>query len=218
MNVSRGRMIVTSPVSLNETLRYHNDVTGNRDARRRVLDATVELLREGGLRAASPAAVAERAGAGKMSLYRHFSSKDALVADALQDYIPAQLAALFGPPDSPEVGPRDRILAAFDRLAQCAETDDISACIYVITQIEVADRSHPVAAIARDYKQQVAQYLGAALRELDHPDPDGTASCISMLLDAAVMHAIITGGSQPIRDARHAVEQLIATPARTATN
>jgi AcrR family transcriptional regulator len=183
-------------------------VTGNRDARRRVLDATIELLREGGLRAASPAAVAERAGAGKMSLYRHFDTKDALVAEALDDYIPAQLATLFGAPDSPDLGPRDRILSAFDRLARCADTDDLSACVYVVTRVEVADPGHPVAAIARDYKQQVAQYLSAALRELGHPAPDSTASTISMLLDAAVMHAIITGSSQPIRDARSAVEHL----------
>ncbi len=184
-------------------------MTGNRDARRRVLEATIELLREGGLRSASPAAVAERAGAGKMSLYRHFDTKDALVTEALHDYIPTQLAALFGPPDAAEVGPRDRILSAFDRLARCADTDEISACIYVITRIETANPGHPVAAIARDYKKQVAQYLSSALSELGHPAPNSTAGTISMLLDAAVMHAIITGTSEPIRDAKHAAEQLM---------
>ena len=58
-------------------------MAGTRDARRRILEATAELVTAGGLDAATPAAIAERAGAGKMSLYRHFAGKDELVAEAL---------------------------------------------------------------------------------------------------------------------------------------
>ena len=60
-------------------------MAGTRDARQRILDAAGELVTTGGLAAATPAAIAERAGAGKMSLYRHFSGKDELVAEALAE-------------------------------------------------------------------------------------------------------------------------------------
>ena len=43
-------------------------MAGTRDARRRILEATADLVTTRGLDAATPAAIAERADAGKMSL------------------------------------------------------------------------------------------------------------------------------------------------------
>src|ERR1700729_257472 len=92
---------------------------GTRDARQRILDAAVELVTLGGLDAATPAAIAERAGAGKMSLYRHFSGKDELVAEALAEREVDLRAWLIG--DSAEGTARERLLARFDRVARRAD-------------------------------------------------------------------------------------------------
>ena len=180
-------------------------MSGTRDARQRVLHATVELLYEGGLRAAAPAAIAERAGAGKMSLYRHFDGKDDLVAAALRDYVPTQVERLLGPDDNP----RQRILAIFDRLADYAAMGTLNTCVYVTTRLELADADHPAALVATEYKREIAAALAALLREMDHPDPDSTARVISMLIDGAAVHALIAGDPGPIRDARRAVEALL---------
>ena len=48
-----------------------------------ILHAAMELLGEGGMAAVTMDAVAQRAGAGKASLYRRWKSKDELLADAL---------------------------------------------------------------------------------------------------------------------------------------
>src|SRR5260370_8417255 len=86
-------------------------MAGTRDARQRILDAAGELVTMGGVAAATPAAIAERAGAGKMSLYRHFSGKDELVADALAQRDLDYRSWLIGdPPDGP---PGERLLALF---------------------------------------------------------------------------------------------------------
>src|ERR1700754_2595455 len=94
-------------------------MTGTRDARQRILDATAELVTAGGLGAATPAAIAERAGAGKMSLYRHFSGKDELVAEALAQRDLDYRAWLLGDPG--DGTPRERLLALFDRVADRAD-------------------------------------------------------------------------------------------------
>src|ERR1700742_4743700 len=106
-------------------------MAGTRDARQRILDAPGELVTAGGLAAATPAAIAERAGAGKMSLYRHFSGKDELVAEALAERDLQYRAWLVGEPaDGPA---SERLLALFDRTA--AEADRLgsrfSGCPYV---------------------------------------------------------------------------------------
>lgn len=53
-----------------------------------VLRAAMELLGEGGMAAVTMDAVAQRAGAGKASLYRRWKSKDELLADALAQHSP----------------------------------------------------------------------------------------------------------------------------------
>ena len=60
---------------------------GGRSARvrRAVLDAVVELLGEGGVRAVTIAEVAKRSGVNASSIYRRWRGVDALILDAAQD-------------------------------------------------------------------------------------------------------------------------------------
>src|ERR1700751_4350241 len=94
-------------------------MAGTRDARQRILDATGELVTVGGLDAATPAAIAERAGAGKMSLYRHFTGKDELVAEALAERDLHYRTWLIGHPA--DGTPHERLLAMFDHAAGVAD-------------------------------------------------------------------------------------------------
>lgn len=174
------------------------------------MHATVELLREGGLRAAAPAAIAERAGAGKMSLYRHFGGKDELIAEALRDNGPGAMhKSLVG--TTVEDDPRQRILAIFDRLARRAEEGTLRPCIYVTTRLEVTDPDHPAVPVTGEYKREVADTLASWLRDLGHPEPESTARAISILIDGSIVHAIMLDSSGPIHDARHAAETLLGT-------
>jgi len=54
-------------------------------ARRVIVDATLELIGEGGFQAATMDAIATRAGVGKTTIYRRWPSKEALLADALHE-------------------------------------------------------------------------------------------------------------------------------------
>lgn len=56
-----------------------------------VLRAAMSLLGEGGMAAVTMEAVAQRAGAGKASLYRRWKSKDELLADALTRFSPVDI-------------------------------------------------------------------------------------------------------------------------------
>ena len=57
------------------------------DARRAILDAAYQLVRERGFAEVTTADIAARAGAGKQTLYRWWPTKSALVLDALADWI-----------------------------------------------------------------------------------------------------------------------------------
>jgi AcrR family transcriptional regulator len=64
-------------------------------ARPEIIEATLELLAERGFQAATMDAIATRAGVGKNTIYRRWSSKEELVADAIHD-LSADLDVLEG--------------------------------------------------------------------------------------------------------------------------
>jgi AcrR family transcriptional regulator len=187
-------------------------MAGTRDARQRILEAAAELLTVRGLDAATPAAIAERAGAGKMSLYRHFSGKDELVAEALSDRDLDLRAWLIG--DAGDRTPRERLLALFDRVARRADADGggYIGCPYVSARLNVADDDHPAAPVVAAHKDGVLRELAALLAEIGVPDPEQRAQVVLMLLDGAAVHSVIRGNGDPLREARAALPALISTP------
>ena len=57
------------------------------DARRRVLDATVEALLAGGVEGSTIEDIADRSGVAKSTIYRHFGGRDALLIEAVKSCI-----------------------------------------------------------------------------------------------------------------------------------
>src|SRR5579859_5921183 len=51
-----------------------------------ILDATLHMLAEQGIRGSSIEAIAARAGVGKMTIYRRWPSKEALILEALRTF------------------------------------------------------------------------------------------------------------------------------------
>src|SRR6476661_2727611 len=64
------------------------------DVRRRILTAATESVREQGVRGLSVAAVLDRAALGTRAFYRHFESKDELVAAVFLEMARAEMARL----------------------------------------------------------------------------------------------------------------------------
>ena len=180
-------------------------MTGTHDVRERLSRAAYELLREGGLGNASPAQVAERAGASKMSLYRHFSGIDELLAVALGEHDAEHRSRLLGAATGT---PRERVERMLDSAAQRADQPDYRGCAYVDTRVEVADPSHPVVPIAQAHKRAMNQALGEMLAEAGDPRPQDTALLIQMLFDGAIVHAVVMGNGDPIRAARTALPSI----------
>ena len=183
-------------------------MAGTRDARQRILEATADLVTTRGLDAATPAAIAERADAGKMSLYRHFSGKDELVAEALAERDLDIRAWLVGDPDGT---PRERLTALFDRVARRADRLGSSyiGCPYISARLNLPDDDHPAAPVVVAHKDGMLRELAALLTEIGVPDPEQRAHVVLMLLDGAVVHSVIRGNGDPLREARAALPGLI---------
>ena len=61
-------------------------------SRRVIMDATIELLVERGVEATTVEAIAERSGAAKTTIYRHWPGKEAVLRAAIESIIPVAKA------------------------------------------------------------------------------------------------------------------------------
>ena len=123
-------------------------------SRLQVLAATVDLLREVGYGALTIEGVAARSGVAKSTIYRHWSSKAQVVADAFL------WAHGLDPQDTPPPGPvRDRVVAILRSTIEDIATTDRLACM-MPALIDAAERSEEIADLAR----RVAEEKNGTLR------------------------------------------------------
>src|SRR5262245_66620122 len=111
--------------------------------RERILAAARDLFYRLGIRAVGVEAIAEAAGTNKMTLYRHFTSKDELVAECLRQTAAESgqmwvtLEAAF--PDDPKAQLRGWLKAVAAHLAD----DDGRGCALANAAVELPEKHHP---------------------------------------------------------------------------
>jgi AcrR family transcriptional regulator len=123
-------------------------------SRLQVLAAAVDLLREVGYGALTIEGVAARSGVAKSTIYRHWSSKAQVVADAFG------WAHGLDPQQAPPPGPvRDRVVAILrDTIGDMAASDRLACMMPAL--IDAAERDDEIAELAR----RVAEEKNAVLR------------------------------------------------------
>jgi AcrR family transcriptional regulator len=184
-------------------------VGGTHDARQRILDAAIDLIGQGGIRAATPAAVAERAGASKMSLYRHFAGKDELLDAALRENDARIRRRVLGPAWPETADPRARLLGMFAAAAVRAQQPGYTGCPYVICGLEAADEQQRLTQAGAEHKDAVITELTAAAEQLGAADPAALAQRLLLLFDGAVVHCVLRGDGEAMREAGRAAAILI---------
>jgi TetR/AcrR family transcriptional regulator of autoinduction and epiphytic fitness len=123
-------------------------------SRTHVLSATVDLLREIGYGSLTIEAVAARSGVAKSTIYRHWSGKAPMVAEAFA------WAHGHDPQSVPPPGPvRDRVAAVLRTAIDDMATTDRLACL-IPALIDAAERSDEIA----EFAQRVAEEKNAALQ------------------------------------------------------
>ncbi|HWJ81433.1 MAG TPA: TetR family transcriptional regulator [Nocardioides sp.] len=99
-----------------------NGSSAQRDRRKRILDATYELAKEGGFDAVQMRAVAEKAEVALGTLYRYFPSKIHLLVAALDQQF-AEAALRLNARDIPGDSSADRVLYVLKRLTRGMQGD-----------------------------------------------------------------------------------------------
>ena len=167
-------------------------VRSERSTRDRILDTASELFYRDGYHAVGIDTIVERSGVAKMTLYRHFPSKDELIAAYLErtnaEFM-AWLEDAFAGIDDPSA----KMIAAFDAVAKLATSPRCLGCTFQGAASEFPEIDHPGHRVAIDHKRAVLERFAGLAREAELRDPDGLAAQLLLLMDGAWVAARMFG-------------------------
>ena len=161
--------------------------------RARILVAAGELFYRHGIRAVGVDAIAEAAGTNKMTLYRHFASKDELVAEYLRQSAHAadecwERFAQAHPGD-----PRAQLRAWLEEMAGHLAEPDERGCALANAAIELPDKDHPARRVIEEFKRAHRMRLVRLSQDADLSEPELLADELHLLLEGARVTAQSVG-------------------------
>ena len=176
------------------------------DTREQVLAAAHDLFYWQGIHATGVDAVAERAQVAPTTLYRLFSSKDGLVAAYAERADRGARAWFDDAVQAAGTGPRARILAVFDALADQVAADDFRGCACMMTLAEYPDRTAGAHRSAVAGKQWVLDRFRSMAGDLaaagQARNPQDLAEDLTLILEGVLASAQALGPAGPGRRGR----------------
>jgi AcrR family transcriptional regulator len=179
--------------------------------RERILTAASDLFYRLGIRAVGVEAIAEAAGTNKMTLYRHFSSKDELVAEYLR-CLARDGGRLWDELETSHPGdPRAQLrgwLAAMQ--AHVLDTDQ-RGCALANAAVELPAKDHPARCVIEQFKSAQRDRLAALCGAAGIAEGELLADELFLLLEGAHVSAQSLGPNGPASRLVRMGEALIAS-------
>ena len=205
----KGAMDTTLP---NEICKAGSADLGSRPPRERILLVARDLFYRHGLHSVGVEAIAEAALTNKMTLYRHFKSKDELIVAYVTqlasegDTVWERIAA-ENPGD-----PQKRLDAWVDHIEDVLTNKYERGCALANAAVEL-DAEHPARAVIEAYKQRKREALVELFKAARYREPELLADEVFLLFEGARI-SIQCGGKGPASRVVHMLRGLLAAGPR----
>jgi AcrR family transcriptional regulator len=171
-------------------------VTDTLRPRERILLAARDLFHRRGLRAVGVETIAEAAGTNKMTLYRHFDSKDDLIVAYLRG-IAVEVDDMWRDIEREHPGDMQGQLKAWLICAEECVTSDDRGCDLANAAVELTDDDHPGRRIIEQLKSDHRNRLAELCRRAGISQPEVLADTLTLLLEGARVSRQTSGSAGP---------------------
>ena len=178
-------------------------------ARERILGEASALFYRRGINNVGIDEIVVRSGVAKMSLYNHFGSKEGLVLEFLGREEERWWAWLETELEQRSDTPGGRLLAVFDALGEWFASPDFRGCAFINAAVEIADTNHPIHEACRVHWQRLRTYLLGFAQDAGIADPEATSEQLSLLVEGAIVAALLERTTAPARRARRIAESIL---------
>lgn len=179
------------------------------DARSTLLDTAADLFYREGVGVGIDTIVAE-SGVAKTTLYRHFTSKDELIAEYLRGRGVPVREMLERVRTKAAGDPRAEILGIFAYLERWFKRDDFQGCAFANAGVQLAHLpDHPAHAIVVAHKDEIQEHFRAACQRIDAPSASERADAIMLIYEGAMTTALLRREDRPAHTAARLVRKLL---------
>lgn len=175
--------------------------------REQLINTASELFNREGYHATGIDRILAESGVAKMTLYKHFKSKDELILAVLEERHRqvagrvAQLRAAFQG--------REALLRTFDGLHAWIHQEDFWGCAFIHAAGEFHQRDHPFHRQAAANKACMEAHFCELLSASNAPQPRRLARQLQFLLEGALAMGHLQGPAEQALDAKAAAEVLL---------
>src|SRR6516164_9420827 len=180
------------------------------EARQRILETADRLFYQHSIRAVGIDRIIAEAGVAKMSLYKHFPSKDDLILAVLQYREEGVLEFFRSAMECHGKKTKNPLRAFFAALKEWFETPGFRGCAFQNAAVELADPAHPGTEFVRGHKQRFSEFLRGLVEEVVGNAAAKVAPAVALLVEGAVVTAVIQCSPYAADVARDAALKLAA--------
>jgi AcrR family transcriptional regulator len=182
--------------------------------RDQLLETAWQLFYRNGYHATGIDRILAEAGVAKMTLYKHFRSKEELILavlnkrnDQFRESFSRFLRAKKRAPDR-------QLLAVFDWLITWVSSKEFRGCFLQKAMAEYQDLHDPIHQAALAHKTAFHAEIGQLVAEAGMANPKVLAQQLALLVEGAIVSSHATGSPMPAVQAREAAWSLIKSARR----
>jgi AcrR family transcriptional regulator len=182
------------------------------EKRQHIIETAYGLFKRFGFHATGIDRIIAEAEVAKMTMYRHFPSKDGLIVEVLDwrwQRFERQLDRLSEGATTPE----QKIATVFDWYERWFDSPEFHGCLFQHALAEFGDPDHAVFAAVTRQKTALNRRMRDTLAE-SMPDDraESIATALFLLIEGATLLAQMGQGKAAMRSARSAAASILAVP------
>jgi AcrR family transcriptional regulator len=161
--------------------------------REQLIEAADRLFCTRGYHATGIDRILAEAGVAKMTLYKHFGSKDELILAALRardqwfrNHLARELAQRTA-------DPAERLVVLFDVIDEFCHGAEFNGCMFANAAAEFPEPENPIHAAAVEHKRLFAAYLRKQAEAAGASDPAALADRLALLVEGVFATANVRG-------------------------
>ncbi|MFZ5676926.1 MAG: TetR/AcrR family transcriptional regulator [Pseudomonadota bacterium] len=177
--------------------------------RDRLLHTARDLFHQHGIKGIGVEAITEAAGTNKMTLYRHFGSKDDLIVECLQKAINETMSKWDQLERENPGNPKAQLSAWIEAGAQCIASDK-RGCEIANAAVELTEDNHPGRKVIEDGKKEHRRRLVDLCQRAGLTQPELAADTLCLLFEGARISRQSDGAEGPSARFKRMADGIVA--------
>ncbi|MBK9307883.1 MAG: TetR/AcrR family transcriptional regulator [Nitrospira sp.] len=175
----------------------------------KLLRTARRLFCQVGIHATGIARIIEESGVSRRSLYTHYGSKENLLKAVFEEEAGIWYRWFNSDLPAMECSSVDRVLALFDLMRVWFDSDGFYGCVFINAVAEHEKSNSWIQEVANHHREKISAKLQAMVAESGVRDPGMVTKKLNLLIDGAIVTAMITGSSKIARIGQLAAQDIL---------